>query len=214
LTTGDFDGLGKIRYKEMMQAGKLLGVEKTVVCDRLKDDPRKRWDIGEVQREIEGTIINEMGSENQDWKCVVLISFDKLGVSGHVNHVDTYLGVCAVAQKGELELSRGNHSIPVERWSLVSERNMFAKFFPLVCWILLLLSFFKISVASILQQKSMYSAYRTYRLHEPSLNWKAMATHASQFVWYRRLFVVFSCYTYANRLERIRVNETTESHCS
>ena len=28
----------------------------------------------------------------------------------------------------------------------------------------------------------------------------ALAAHASQLVWFRRLFVVFSAYTYANRL--------------
>ena len=41
-----------------------------------------------------------------------------------------------------------------------------------------------------------------YRLQQPALNWRAMASHTSQFVWYRRLFVVFSCYTYVNRLKR------------
>jgi hypothetical protein len=32
----------------------------------------------------------------------------------------------------------------------------------------------------------------------PSLVWNAMKAHHSQFVWYRRLFVVFSRYSYAN----------------
>lgn len=31
----------------------------------------------------------------------------------------------------------------------------------------------------------------------------ALAAHASQLVWFRRLFVVFSAYTYANRLVAI-----------
>jgi N-acetylglucosaminylphosphatidylinositol deacetylase len=43
----------------------------------------------------------------------------------------------------------------------------------------------------------------SYRMLQPSLNWKAMAAHHSQFVWYRRLFVVFSIYTYVNRLRRM-----------
>jgi hypothetical protein len=47
----------------------------------------------------------------------------------------------------------------------------------------------------------------TLQLLRPSLNWKAMVVHRSQFVWYRRLFVVFSCYTYINLLRLIQLNE-------
>mmetsp|Transcript_15133 Transcript_15133/g.22323 ORF Transcript_15133/g.22323 Transcript_15133/m.22323 type:complete len:303 (-) Transcript_15133:153-1061(-) len=39
---------------------------------------------------------------------------------------------------------------------------------------------------------------------DPLLVWKAMAAHYSQFVWYRRLSVVFSRYTYCNVLREIR----------
>ena len=35
-------------------------------------------------------------------------------------------------------------------------------------------------------------------------NYKAMAIHHSQFVWYRKLFVIFSRYGYINTLEKIR----------
>ena len=37
----------------------------------------------------------------------------------------------------------------------------------------------------------------------PWSNYRAMATHASQFVWYRQLFVIFSRYTFLNTLKRI-----------
>ena len=47
---------------------------------------------------------------------------------------------------------------------------------------------------------------RQCRLMDPSLVWRAMAAHASQFVWYRRLFVVFSRYTYINDLSRLEVD--------
>lgn len=38
----------------------------------------------------------------------------------------------------------------------------------------------------------------------PWWNYQLMAIHASQFVWYRRLFVIFSRYTYLNTFEEIR----------
>ncbi|EJK70049.1 hypothetical protein THAOC_08630 [Thalassiosira oceanica] len=45
-----------------------------------------------------------------------------------------------------------------------------------------------------------------YRLMDPTLVWRSMAAHASQFVWYRRLFVVFSRYTYINDTSRLEVD--------
>jgi len=221
LTTGDYDGLGKIRSKEMMQAGKILGIERTIVCDELKDHPTNRWDITIVQQEIEKRLRTEMEEMKDEALCtqITLISFDQWGVSGHVNHIDTYLGVSAIARKGALEVSRkgggvggGDDNIPLEAWSLVSERNLISKYFPILCWILLLLSVFFNSDGSTgihygkgRNSDSRMSYYQMYRLHEPFLNWKAMTTHASQFVWYRRLFVVFSTYTYVNQLEKIKV---------
>lgn len=35
---------------------------------------------------------------------------------------------------------------------------------------------------------------------DPVPSWKAMSAHWSQFVWFRRLFVVFSVYTFVNHL--------------
>ena len=40
----------------------------------------------------------------------------------------------------------------------------------------------------------------TFYNYKPWINWYAMKIHYSQFVWYRRLFVVFSCYTYYSEL--------------
>ena len=209
LTTGDFDGLGKIRSKEIQNAGKLLNADKVLVCDRLKDHPTNRWDIVDVEQEIETTLSTAMHSSSisgKYWHRIVLITFDRFGVSGHVNHVDTYSGVCGIASQGTLNLSgdsgKRKNTIPVRAWSLISERNIVRKYFPILSWVLLLLSFFQTKKASH-HNFHDNSFYLSYRLHEPTLNWKAMATHKSQFVWYRRLFVVFSCYTYVNRLQQI-----------
>ena len=44
----------------------------------------------------------------------------------------------------------------------------------------------------------------------PGVNHAAMSAHASQFVWYRRLFVLFSRYSYFNTLQRIDAVQQTE----
>eukprot|EP00934_Nitzschia_sp_Nitz4_P004655 Nitzschia sp. Nitz4//scaffold25_size161228//119615//120433//NITZ4_002447-RA/size161228-snap-gene-0.29-mRNA-1//-1//CDS//3329544637//4645//frame0 len=216
LTTGDYDGLGKIREKEMFNAGKLLGV-KVIVNNTLKDHPTTRWSIPDVHKEIQETLLREISPE--EWNRIVLITFDPYGVSGHVNHIDTYLGsnsslswgtstcVSASNQKMTSSAIMGIATIPLEGWTLQSETNMIHKYFPLYCWILLFLSL----IFHIPQERSILLPSEdnnqevvVYRMHQPRINWLAMQTHHSQFVWYRRLFVIFSCYTYVNRLQSIR----------
>lgn len=198
LTTGDYDGLGTIRSKEMQQAGVLLGAEKTIVCDTLRDHPTQRWNVEEVHRQIQNMLSKGL-DDNNTWSRLILITFDECGVSGHINHIDTFHGVCALVNgRKDLEVPSKKSTIPIEAWTLRSENNIVSKYVPLLSWLVLLLSqFVKVSTAKV------DSKYRTYRLYEPYWNWKAMATHQSQFVWYRRLFVVFSCYTYVNILTRV-----------
>ncbi len=47
------------------------------------------------------------------------------------------------------------------------------------------------------------------RIMDPILVWRAMAAHYSQFVWYRRLSVVFSRYTYINDIQRMTIDAHT-----
>ena len=211
LTTGDYDGLGKIRSEEMRQAGSLLKADNVVVRDTLKDHPTQRWDVEQVQREIQDALSKLLSSDGP-WERIVLITFDQFGVSGHVNHIDTSHGVCEIAKKGCMSLAPANSSktsrrveIPVEAWTLVSERNIVTKYIPVLSWILLILSLV-LTIPTV--HNSPDSQSRTFRLLEPRLNWAAMTTHRSQFVWYRRLFVVFSCYTYVNTLGRIQPKES------
>jgi len=44
------------------------------------------------------------------------------------------------------------------------------------------------------------------RLMDPLLVWQAMTAHYSQFVWYRRLSVLFSRYTYINDLSKLTID--------
>lgn len=198
LTTGDYDGLGKQRQKEIHRAGKLLGVDKVIVQDELMDHPTERWSVPNVVDAIKKSI-NENLQEDQDHERVVLITFDEYGVSGHINHIDTFLGVREITKCGKPCWQINDKYIPVEAWQLESERNILKKYFPILSWVLLLLSFFMTYSAMAVQ-----GSRQIYRFNEPWMNWRAMRAHESQFVWYRRLFVVFSCYTYVNVLKPIQ----------
>jgi N-acetylglucosaminylphosphatidylinositol deacetylase len=282
LTTGNYDGLGEARKQEVIQAAKLLGICNVIVRDDdetgLKDHPRERWDKVKVAGVVRLTLLEEhrilmttmtkQGNDDLNDNNVdchyqyVLVTFDSHGISGHVNHIDTYHGVChlmSTTMDGEIHhemMKKGNdddigsltttkgqqHRLRlVGAWQLHSERNLFFKYLPIVSWIRLLVSCILVLITGMpthgacptstpdwctidnynhvdgddynaTTATTMVAPPRIIicRLSNPTLNWKAMATHQSQFVWYRRLFVVFSCYTYYNILTPL--SETGNNH--
>jgi N-acetylglucosaminylphosphatidylinositol deacetylase len=263
LTTGNYDGLGKKRTKELIKACTLIGITKLVILDddddddddddrgqnTIRDHPKERWDPNQVAMVIRQMILGEIGTCYHTFRDSIdqprkqqqpqrpfdnnnkinLITFDDHGVSGHINHIDTYYGVCQLIVQEQQRVGVGDDDsnsktstaqrrIQIESaWKLHTEQNILYKYFPLWSWIILLISIIfsrptssttTTSINTLQQQKSNTKEglrrrhIRTllYRLNDPTLNWKAMAVHHSQFVWYRRLFVVFSCYTYYNIL--------------
>ena len=217
LTMGDYNGLGKVREKELREASQLLGIKKTEIrSSTLQDHPSQRWSIPQVTKEIL-TALTEMMMTTSDgtttmpsWKRIILLTFDNVGVSEHVNHVDTQYGVCSLVENyttiGSCSSSK-MAEIPIEAWQLESERNMFRKYLPIMQWVWLILSFLgyytRTNVPCSTPRSKSERKQQIYNWYEPKLNWSAMATHRSQFVWYRRLFVIFSCYTYQNKLRPI-----------
>ncbi|KAL7567984.1 hypothetical protein ACA910_004570 [Epithemia clementina (nom. ined.)] len=163
---------------------------------------------------------------------VELITFDQGGVSGHVNHRDTFWAVQRLQQQQqqhwlmleqqEPEPSRDGSS-PwsfhiANVWTLHTQSNVLIKYVPLYEWWLLFWTWLGWIPSWSLSTTTTSNDHGTdhhdnsteqtqqrmvFRLQQPwRWNWPAMATHASQFVWYRRLFVLFSCYTYMNVLKR------------
>lgn len=282
LTTGDYDGLGKVRTEELINACNLIGVTKLVLYDgddderdnagvniertqskapavrvyskKIHDHPKERWDPKQVSNIIRRMLLGEIGrtyntfenrrsqerldkQQQQQHQTFNLITFDARGVSGHVNHIDTYLGVCQLLREERQNLILCNTSaLPslstrtsdatMQRnqqsrrftirsaFKLQTEINILFKYIPLWSWIILLfgtlLSFLTTKITtrvttttSSISGDEKNPAVIRHRLNDPFLNWTAMATHRSQFVWYRRLFVIFSCYTYYNILTAI-----------
>ncbi|CAA0372409.1 unnamed protein product [Arabidopsis thaliana] len=111
-----------------------------------------------------------------------IITFDNYGVSGHCNHRDVHRGV--------LKFLQTNSGRNVKAWELVS-LNIFRKYCgPVDIWL------------SILSAKRHPSKVIIIN-KQPWKSFKAMAQHLSQWVWFRKLFVLFSSYTYVNTLDRI-----------
>ncbi|XVE67836.1 hypothetical protein DITRI_Ditri09bG0020500 [Diplodiscus trichospermus] len=114
-----------------------------------------------------------------------LVTFDSYGVSGHCNHRDVHYGV----RKFVHDSSPRN----VEAWELASI-NILRKYSgPLDIWLS--------NLESVQHSRGVMHCLLN---ENPRKSFLAMAEHSSQWVWFRKLFVSFSSYTYVNTLRKIK----------
>ncbi|KAE8125887.1 hypothetical protein FH972_020655 [Carpinus fangiana] len=180
LSIGNADGKGDIRKEELLRACAILKVplQQVKILDHpdLQDGFGRVWNHTLLAKIIEGEIIS-YGIDS-------IITFDNYGVSGHCNHRDVHYGVCKFLH----DTSQGT----IEAWELVST-NILRKYTgPLDIWL------------SILHAMQHSGEVMHCLLNErPQKSFLAMAQHSSQWVWFRKLFVAFSSYTYVNTLRKI-----------
>ncbi|XP_048617713.1 probable N-acetylglucosaminyl-phosphatidylinositol de-N-acetylase isoform X1 [Brassica napus] len=210
-STGNADGMGSIRKDELHQACAVLRVLSKlskkgsmiillvievkkvflliyisnvmqVPLEQLKvlDHPDLQDGFGQVwSHDFLAKII---GEEVSNHDIHTIITFDNYGVSGHCNHRDVHHGV--------LKFLQTNSERNIKAWELAS-LNIFRKYSgPIDIW-LSIFSFKRNPSKAIIINEQPWKSY------------KAMAQHLSQWVWFRKLFVSFSSYTYANTLDRI-----------
>ncbi|KAF5445571.1 hypothetical protein F2P56_034615 [Juglans regia] len=180
LSTGDADGKGNIRKEELYQACAILKVPLQQV--KILDHPDLQDGFGRVWNHT--LLANIIEEEIMSYGIDSIITFDYYGVSGHCNHHDVHYGVCKVLT----DASQGN----IEAWELVST-NVLRKYSgPLDIWL---------SVLHAMQQSG--EVMHCLLNQHPQKSFLAMAQHSSQWVWFRKLFVAFSSYTYVNTLRKI-----------
>nr|XP_009757916.1 PREDICTED: probable N-acetylglucosaminyl-phosphatidylinositol de-N-acetylase isoform X2 [Nicotiana sylvestris]XP_009757917.1 PREDICTED: probable N-acetylglucosaminyl-phosphatidylinositol de-N-acetylase isoform X2 [Nicotiana sylvestris] len=190
MSTGNADGMGNVRKEELYLASVMLKVpqKQVKILDHpdLQDGFGKSWNSKLLSKIIKEEIAN----------CDIdlVVTFDNYGVSGHCNHCDVHQGVRKLLQY----TSHGE----VEAWELVSSSlvslplistNILRKYSgPVDIWL------------SILSAKFHLRGVVHCLLNEhPRRSLAAMAQHKSQWVWFRKLFVCFSSYTYVNCLKKI-----------
>lgn len=214
LSTGDADGLGQTRARELVRAAQELGVPEehvTVLDDpRLRDGMRERWEAravaeavaAELGRAAKGrrtaTTTRRRGGGGGDngSKGWALLTFDGWGVSGHPNHRDTSRGVVAMAAAQSGTATPNNiHSV----WQLRSEPLLLKFLGPLGAALGALLALL-LALLSVRRA----GAIAVVPAPRPVLaSLRAMRLHASQWVWFRWLFVGLSSYGWVNLLERV-----------
>jgi len=146
-----------------------------------------------------------------------VVTFDEGGVSGHPNHV-------ALARAASSLVRPEGEEAPlppaVKVWTLETTNIIREYTGPLdilisvAVWLCLWLCGplrqgmramnYGSSSSSSSSSSSNTTGFCLCLNNSPGLTYRAMLAHASQFVWYRRLFIVFSRYTYVNTLRELR----------
>lgn len=130
------------------------------------------------------------------------------GVSGHPNHVALARAVSSLVRPEGEEVR-----LPpaVKIWTLETT-SVIRKYIGPVDILFSLLVWMWVRLCGSVGQRtratdhvggrtsSIATGFRLCLNDSPGLTYKAMLAHASQFVWYRRLFIIFSRYTYINTL--------------
>lgn len=106
-----------------------------------------------------------------------IISFDEGGVSGHPNHIAVFKGMYSVfiTAPPSIEFLKLDSTGPCRKYS---------------------------GVADILISILCTGAFIAINLNILK-SYVAMSKHRSQFVWYRKLFVLFSRYSYVNTFRKL-----------
>lgn len=195
LSNGDYEGKGHLREAELKTACRIAGVHRCFCVNVLPDDPRATWPAATISRALDAVLKHETLNDDHHFSSLTLLTFDQGGVSGHSNHVDTYRGVqywLSHHHKNTTTTTFQNKQ--VTGWKLATVSNIFVKYIPLL-WLPCVLYFHLFPPAG-------WCLYWTSSIR---LVWRAMAAHSSQFVWYRRLSVVFSQYSYSNAWSEIQI---------
>ncbi|GAB2292282.1 hypothetical protein Dimus_026531 [Dionaea muscipula] len=182
LSTGNSDGIGNTRKDELYGACAILKVPlkqvKVINHMDLQDGFGKVWNHTLVAKIVEEEVI----AGDID----LVVTFDQYGVSGHCNHRDVHFGI----RKLLIDLQHRK----VEAWALVST-NLLRKYCgPVDIWLSMLFAIAHPSKEALCLLNG-----------HPLKSYHAMAQHASQWVWFRKLFVSFSSYTYVNTLRKMKV---------
>ena len=215
LSTGDFEGKGPVRKRELPLACVHLGVppERVVVIDdpRLRDGPDTHWSPAHVATVVQ-RMLRESGARR-------ILTFDCHGISGHANHIAAHRGVRHLMRAGVQEPLHVYELLSTSKFrihlgivdALVTRAWLWIKsaFFWLVSLAWAQQLFTGHQVGSIRRQKECSQASVVWTFAPPP--WRAlqavhaaMRAHRSQYVWYRRLYVLTSRFVFLNTLVSVR----------
>ncbi|KAK8188989.1 putative deacetylase LmbE-like domain-containing protein [Phyllosticta capitalensis] len=206
LSSGDADGLGETRKKELVKSGMVLGLrseEDVLVIEdtNFPDSMSVTWDARLISNLLTKAFAPRMASmpanSAPEATIDVLITFDAGGISGHPNHRSLYHGARAFLKA--LMHRHAGWECPVKLYTL-SSINIFRKYVSVLDA--------PATVGSILVRKKQVGAFPSPLLFAsgPSDVASAQAAmtkaHVSQMRWFRWGWITIGRYMVLNDLRR------------
>lgn len=178
LSEGDYDQEGVVRKQELWDSCRILGIPDSniTLCKSsyLPDDPAVRWreDI------VANLLLNHIEALSID----TVITFDKLGVSRHQNHVSIFYATAYLCMEQKLPTYCKAYAL--------ESINTLRKYSAML----------DIPISYLLS-----SYWYIISLRDRKVLKTAMAAHRSQYVWFRKLYMNFSRYAVINTFKEIEI---------
>lgn len=177
LSSGNHRGLGLLRKVELRHSCRVLGMNigNIVVVEHssLPDDPTLVWSK-RIVRQILLKYCTHL-------KVDTVITFDRHGVSGHLNHCALFAALEHLNRKGML--SPGTRVFTLQTVNIVRK---YAGMFDILTS--------HVDESTHIYVSSYMGIFRA---------WRAMLQHRTQLVWFRYLYMLFSRYMIMNTLRRM-----------
>ncbi|XP_046635319.1 probable N-acetylglucosaminyl-phosphatidylinositol de-N-acetylase [Daphnia pulicaria] len=171
LSDGNADGLGKTRREELKKSCKILGLADSNII--IHSGPPFFEDDSNSLWDFK-SVADTLNVYIEKLKIDSLITFDENGISGHLNHKSIYQGV--------LQLKKESKKRVTVRVFILETVSLFRKYLGFIDSIL-------IKPSALICTADWVNRMNIQR---------AMAAHASQYVWFRRLYIIFSRYLFFN----------------
>lgn len=209
LSSGDADGLGAIRKKELVKSGMLLGLRSSsdvLVLDdpNFPDSMTQTWDPKALVSLLTSTFAPKMAAigpkSAPETSIDVIVTFDASGVSGHPNHISLYHG--AVAFVRAIMARHSGWEAPVKVYTLTSV-NVLRKYSSVVdAPVTILRSMFKRKEAGAYPSPLLIvSGLFGYRNAQTAMT----TAHQSQMRWFRWGWIGISRYMVINDLRKEKI---------
>ncbi|KAF8888573.1 putative deacetylase LmbE-like domain-containing protein [Infundibulicybe gibba] len=214
LSSGNADGLGKVRQIELQRSLNILGIndENQRVEDHphLQDNITASWDPDVIADVLEPYVLEH--------KITTILTFDSGGISGHPNHVSLPLGV-----QNLMKRNLATAGIPPRLFTLISVplvtkynsilAPILAKFDLVTSqtalafeqWIIRTINHFGVEIGPVPQASPRMVPVFVSGVPEYLRALNAMRMHQTQLVWFRWLNVLFSRYMWVNEWVEIQI---------
>ncbi|CRG90657.1 N-acetylglucosaminylphosphatidylinositoldeacetylase [Talaromyces islandicus] len=229
LSTGDADGLGEIRKKEIQKSAVHLGLRNEsdvfVIDDRSRfpDSMSAEWSVRDVSSLLASAFAPEISSSSADDDGApkatidVILTFDEGGISNHPNHRSLYHG--AVAFLKALMKGKSGYSCPVALYTLTTTnivRKYSGVFDAPLTMVIGAVANIGDSLLAFSSKKTVAAAakdsgFASRLLYVSSFNqWTKARTamtdgHKSQMLWFRWGWITIGRYMFVNDLKRVKV---------